>query len=163
MCVEMDLCIVKIVYGHINNTVFCGLARSITGALNVIKEVYPKSIDGKIESYSSTRMIILLDKDKKVYALIELEKRDVINNVEWVVTKRNNEGYVSDTVWGVFDTKNKAEAFVDQNVEDPIRTIREKCKIEEIDGYKPFHRIIGDENPELNKVHYTIYMTEVKD
>jgi hypothetical protein len=70
---------------------------------------------------------------------------------------------MTENVYALFNNKEDMQRFVEANVDEPTYTFREKCGITEVDGYIPFSKIIGDQNPELNKVHYTIYETEVKE
>ena len=154
---------IKIIHKNPNNSVFCGLSKSFTGVLELLKEVFPTTTERKILSNVPGSVLILLDKKNQLFAHVEeLPHKTIDGDNAWVVTKREPETN-SETVWGIFDKKDKSVEFVERHLDDnPIWYYKEKCKIYEVDGYKPFHKIIGDENPELNKLHFTIYETEVK-
>lgn len=158
----MYLHIVKLIISDTDNVAFCGLARSVTGVAKVIADTFGMAPDLERLSWSPTGLLCRWKGHENVYVHIDNMKRDDFNgNTGWVVTKRN-EGRMTERIWAVCDSKDKAEEFVRRCVEDPVFTFKEKCKITEIDGYKPFSKIIGDENPELNRVHFSIYETEVE-
>lgn len=157
----MYLHIVKLIIGNTDNVAFCGLARSVEGIAKVLVDTFAEAPNMEKLSWSPTGLLCRWKDHENVYIHIDNMKRDdFVGDIGWVVTKRNV-GKMTERIWAVFDSKDKAFEFVQRSVDEPVFTFKEKCKITEVDGYKPFAKIIGDENPELNRVHFSIYESEV--
>lgn len=158
----MNLHIVTMIFGTTDRVVFCGLSRTFDGAVNVLRTVLPKKSNLSKLTWSPTGTLWRWNDHPSVYIRIEVMKRlSFKGNTGWVVTKRN-EGQMTESIFAVFDDKDRAFDFVNRMVDEPVYAFRKKCKITEVDGYKPFSKIIGDENPELNRVHFSIYETEIE-
>jgi hypothetical protein len=163
MCIEMKyLHIVKLVIGDVDNVAFCGLAWSVKGVAKILSYTFPEAPNLEQLSWSPTGLLCRWKDHDHVYIHIDNMKRPAFEgDIGWVVTKRN-EGRMTERIWAVFDSKQKAIEYIERQVDEPMFTFKEKCKITEVDGYKPFSKIIGDENPELNRVHFSIYETVIE-
>ena len=162
MCIVMDLYITRLVIGNTDNEIFCGIGKTLAGAIKALEECIPGPINLANLSTAPTGIICRWIDYPNTYIWFKIHNNPTFNgDTAWVITKRN-EGQMTERVFALFDSKDKAIEFIEQQVDEPMYTFKEKYKITEVDGYKPFAKIIGDGNPELNKVHFTIYETEVK-
>ena len=163
MCIVMDLYITKLVVGSTDNEIFCGISKTFSGAIKLLKELIPSPINYETLSKAPTGIVCRWIDHPNTYICFEIHKHPTLNdNTMWVVTERN-EGRMTERICRLYDSEEKALEFIEHNVDEPAYTFRAKCKITEVEGYRPFSRIINNENPELCKNHYTIYETEVKE
>lgn len=159
----MDLYITRLVIGNTDNEIFCGIGKTFAGAVKALRQCIPQPINHEVLSTAPTGIICRWTDNPNTYIWFKIHKHPTFNSdTAWVITKRND-GQMTERLFALFDSKDKAIKFIEQQVDEPMYTFKEKCKIIEVDGYKPFAKIIGDENPELNRVHFTIYETEVKE
>lgn len=154
--------IVNMVIRYTENNVFLGLSRTFDGCLDILRDHFPAQTNLEKLSHSPTGIMYRVKGKPELYIHIYAKNRcDFDGDKGWVVCKRR-EGTMTENVYAIFNNKEDMQKFVEANIDEPTYTFREKCGITEVDGYIPFSRIIGDQNPELNKIHYTIYETEVK-
>lgn len=144
-----------------NNECFIGLSKSLEGCVKCAKACLPINEKFQIKSITPTLFLFQSINNPGLWLSFLKQNRDWTSGTGWVVTKRK-ESSMSESIYALLDDKEKAFDFVNARVDQPKCTFREKCKITEVEGYKPMAKFL-DENPELNRVHYTIYETEVEE
>lgn len=154
-----ELYIISVIFGNTDNVAYCGLSSTISGISRVLEKAFPKPTDMNMVACTPSR--VLWKWENHCFICVDIMRRATIPNTCYVITKRND-GKLTESIHAVFGSEEDAESFIERCVDEPVRTVRDKCDITEIDGYKPFSKIIGDENPELNRVHYTIYKSDVE-
>ena len=112
--------IVKLVIGDVDNVAFCGLAWSVKGVAKILSEALPCSPNLEQLSWSPTGLLCRWKDHDHVYIHIENMKRPTFEgDIGWVVTKRN-EGRMTERIWAVFDSKEKAIEFIERQVDEPM-------------------------------------------
>lgn len=158
-----NLYLVTLVHGSVDNMSFVGLARSLTGAVNTLKRVYPNIGDFDIVSHSPRGDILCKMKDSKVFAHFSMDQRPTLTgNSAWVVMKRNA-GKNTERVWALFNSDTELRAFVDRTVDNAKWLYHYEDEIYEVNGYKKLSMIVGDEDPALNKIHYSIHQVVIEE
>lgn len=152
--------VVKMVLKDTNHSAFIGLSKTFAGCFECLRKVFPTGTEFKTLSWSPTGTLLRHSSKPTIFIHIMTDERQWNGDVGWVITKRHPETR-SEEIYAVFDDIGRAKRFIETNVDEPTFSERKGCKITEIDGYVPFAKIIGDTNPELNRVHFTIYETDV--
>lgn len=156
----MELHIIKLIRGSIDNGIFCGITYSAKGAAKIMSFVSGKKpIDQHHAINTAAGLFIKIRQcDNTFFHIgnITSDSLDIKDGKCWVITEKI-EGYSGEKVRAVTDSKLKALTYVEHEVEEPYFRFKDKCNIIEIDGYKPFTKFMGRDNPELNRVYYTIY------
>lgn len=157
----MNFYIVKLVFS-IDSIAFCGVSSTFEGCMKILRQVFPSPTNLEQVTFSPNGLMYRWKGHPRIYVHIDIRNSEYFSgDTAYVITKRNQHN-MTECMYAIFDNEQKAREFIERHVDDPTYTSRGKCKITEVDGYKPFARIIGDENPELNRVHFTIYESEVE-
>ena len=142
------------------NTCFLGMAKSVEGCVRITKKYLPGEC--LLPHEINIRCIHLQSKTNPgLWVVFNRDEREWNSDKAWVVTKRSM-NQKSEDVQAIFKMKSIMENFLRVVVEDPIFSVRSDSSIIEVDGFRPHTRHL-DENPELNRVHYTIYEPEVEE
>ena len=163
MLVTNGIYITTLIIGDAYNTIFCGVAKSIQGCARILRGL-TVDFEWEVSSQSPCGVLLQSKKHPEVFARFEKVYRNSpwTKRKAWVITKRN-EAKMCEQIMYIYDKEEVAKQNIFNLVEKPKFKIFKKCGITEVDGFVPYARKISSDNPELNRVHYTIYETEVEE
>ena len=122
----MDLYITRLVIGNTDNEIFCGIGKTLAGAIKALEECIPGPINLANLSTAPTGIICRWIDYPNTYIWFKIHNNPTFNgDTAWVITKRN-EGQMTERVFALFDSKDKAIEFIEQQVDEPMYTFKEK-------------------------------------